>query len=169
MPWQDKKTPVYTSVNVFVCCVCVHICMQMKPCLWSFCMESMKQAWQLNRVFIHFGLWHWDQRNVKNYKQTRGDLLVHTHVCMYVSIDWNAKNQVKEREREESSHVFVCLVVCAVYVCVASQHPLASILPFSIQKAKTFRNQKDWRTSTLPGSRLSIRPSSINSIKQSRI
>lgn len=40
----------YTHVSMLVCA-------QMKPCLWSFCTESMKQAWLLNRVFIHFGLW----------------------------------------------------------------------------------------------------------------
>lgn len=49
---DEQNRPIYTSV-----CVFIRVCAQMKSCLWIFCTESMKQAWLLNRVFIHFGLW----------------------------------------------------------------------------------------------------------------
>lgn len=149
---EDKqKRPIYTSV-----CVSIWVCTQMKSCLWSFCTESMKQAWLLNRVFIHFGLWWWDQRTVKkNYKQTRGDLVVHmcvfalVCVCSCVCIDGSAKNKVGERERGQREgvhvrvppHFFVCvLTLCAyvdshmfvcvcvnVFVCASSPPPAPSL------------------------------------------
>lgn len=60
-------------------------------------MESMKQACLLNRVFIHFGLWCWDQRTVKNYKQTRGDLKVCVCVC---AKEESAKNKARGGKRQ---------------------------------------------------------------------
>lgn len=55
---EDKQNrPIYTSVRECVC-VCSYECVcRKKSSLWSFCTESMKQAWLLNRVFNHFGLW----------------------------------------------------------------------------------------------------------------
>lgn len=54
---EDEQTTDLSTQMCVCVCICVCVCVQMKSCLWSFCTESMKQAWLLNRVFIHSGLW----------------------------------------------------------------------------------------------------------------
>lgn len=102
-------------------CVCVHTkSVRRISCLWSFCTESMKQACLLNRVFIHFGLWCWDQRTVKHYKQTRGDLKVRVcvRVCVFVCVCKRGKCQEQSKGREQTDGASACMCAFAVFVSV---------------------------------------------------
>lgn len=93
-------------------CECVHasVCADEIPPV-EFLYGEHEAGRLLNRVFIHSGLWCWDQRTVKDYKQTRGDLVV--CVCVHVCVCVCMYVCVAERECART-----CACSCVWHVCV---------------------------------------------------